>query len=77
MKLVAMIAIFKVGGVEIILMLAIALIPFAGEKLPGLAKDLANGIRKLKKAKENATEETCQAVEPIPGVSRRLPATLR
>ena len=76
MKLDTMIAIIKVGGVEIILILAIVIIPFVGEKLPELAKGLANWIREFKKAEEKVSVEMHHAVEPIPVVSRRLPPAL-
>ncbi len=71
-----MMAIFNVGGVEIILILAIVLIPFVGEKLPELAKGLANWIREFKKAEKKVSEEMHHVVEPIPVVSRLLPPAL-
>ncbi len=71
-----MMAIFNLGGGEIILVLAIALILFGGKKLPELAKGLGNGIREFKKATANASEEIHQAVEPVPVVSRRLSPVL-
>ena len=52
-----MLALFNLGGGEIILVLAIALILFGGKKLPELAKGLGQGIREFKKATNNASAE--------------------
>lgn len=69
-----MLAIFNLGGGEIILILAIALILFGGKKLPELARGLGQGIREFKKATDNATEEMHHAIEEtIPAATRRLP----
>lgn len=68
-----MMAIFNLGGGEIILILAGALILFGGKKLPELAKGLGQGIREFKKATENASEEMHHAIEaPLPVAPRRL-----
>src|SRR5271163_767048 len=69
MKLDVMLAIFNLGGGEIILILAGALILFGGKKLPELARGLGQGIREFKKATGNASEEMRQAIEPVPVVS--------
>ena len=70
-----MLAIFNVGGGEIILVLALALILFGGKKLPELAKGLGNGIREFKKATNSASEEMRHVVEDtLPAAFRRLPA---
>jgi TatA/E family protein of Tat protein translocase len=45
-----MLALFNLGGGEIFLMLAGALLFFGGKKLPELAKGLGNGIKEFKKA---------------------------
>ena len=58
-----MLAIFNLGGGEIILILAIALVLFGGKKLPELAKGLGQGIREFKKATNNASEEMRHALE--------------
>ena len=69
-----MLAIFNLGGGEIILILAGALILFGGKKLPELAKGLGQGIREFKKATGNASEEMRHAIEEtLPVASRRLP----
>ncbi len=69
-----MVAIFNLGGGEIILILAIALILFGGKKLPELARGLGQGIREFKKATENASDGMRHAIEEtIPVAPRRLP----
>jgi sec-independent protein translocase protein TatA len=69
-----MLAIFNLGGGEIFLILAGALLLFGGKKLPELAKGLGNGLREFKKATGNASEEMRQAIEgPLPVAPRRLP----
>ena len=74
MQLNPMLAIFNLGGGEIILILAGALLLFGGKKLPELAKGLGNGIREFKKATGNASEEMRHAIEDtVPVVPRRLP----
>ena len=57
MKPDPMLAIFSLGGTEIILILAIALLFFGGKKLPELAKGLGQGIREFKKATKAVTDE--------------------
>ena len=71
MKLDPMLAIFNLGGTEIILILAIALLLFGGKKLPELAKGLGQGIKEFKKATGNASESVRQVMEDTS--SRRLP----
>ena len=69
-----MLAIFNVGGGEIILILAIVLILFGAKKLPELAKGLGQGMKEFKKATDNASEGMRHAIEEtLPVSSRRLP----
>ena len=69
-----MLAIFNLGGGEIILVLAIALILFGGKKLPELAKGLGQGIREFKNAASNASEDMRHAIgETLPAASKQLP----
>jgi len=69
-----MLAIFNLGGWEIILILAIVLILFGAKKLPELAKGLGQGIREFKKATDNASEGMRHAIEgTLPVSSRHLP----
>lgn len=69
-----MLGLFNLGGGEIILILAIALILFGGKKLPELAKGLGQGIREFKKATREVTDEVQNAAEEPPQTSvKRLP----
>src|SRR5439155_11583842 len=63
MQLNPMLAIFNLGGGEIILILAIVLILFGAKKLPELAKGLGQGIKEFKKATDNASEGMREALE--------------
>ena len=73
-----MLALFNLGGGEIILILAIVLILFGAKKLPELAKGLGQGIKEFKKATHNVSEEVREAMaESHPTVPRRFePATV-
>ena len=74
MQLNPMLAIFNLGGGEIILILAIVLILFGAKKLPELAKGLGQGIKEFKKATDNASAGMREAVEEtLPVASRHLP----
>jgi sec-independent protein translocase protein TatA len=66
MKLDPMLAIFNLGGTELILILAVALLLFGGKKLPELAKGLGQGIREFKKATKAVTDEAQNAAEEKP-----------
>ena len=66
MKLDPMLAIFSLGGTEIILILGITLLLFGGKKLPELAKGLGQGIREFKKATKAVTDDVQSAVEEKP-----------
>src|SRR5258705_1873634 len=70
-----MLALFNLGGGEIILILAIVLIWFGAKKLPELAKGLGQGIKEFKKATHNASEGMREALEETsPSVPLRLSA---
>jgi sec-independent protein translocase protein TatA len=60
MKLNPVLALFNLGGTEIILILALVLILFGAKRLPELAKGLGAGIKEFKKAIGNASEEMHQ-----------------
>ena len=73
-----MLALFNLGGGEIILILAIVLILFGAKKLPELAKGLGQGIKEFKKATLNASEGMREAMaeRPATGPGRFEPATV-
>src|SRR5271165_4641855 len=70
-----MLAIFNLGGGEIILILALVLILFGAKKLPELAKGLGTGIKEFKKATREVTEEVSNAMEETAPPPRRLPSS--
>ena len=71
-----MIALFNLGGGEIILILALILILFGAKKLPELAKGLGQGIKEFKKATKEVTEEVSNAMDETPSQpQKRLPST--
>jgi sec-independent protein translocase protein TatA len=45
------------GGMEVVLILAVVLILFGAKKLPELAKGLGQGIKEFKKATKEVTDE--------------------
>jgi sec-independent protein translocase protein TatA len=51
-----MLAIFNLGGTELILVLAVALLLFGRRRLPELAKGLGQGIKEFKKAGVKTSE---------------------
>jgi len=53
----AMLAAFGLGGMEVILILAVVLILFGAKKIPELAKGLGSGIKEFKKATKEVTDE--------------------
>jgi sec-independent protein translocase protein TatA len=74
MQLNPMLAVFNLGGGEIILILAIVLILFGAKRLPELAKGLGQGVREFKKATGDSSTGTPEANEgKLVVASRRLP----
>ena len=51
-------AAFGFGGMELLLILALALLLFGGAKLPSLARGLGQSIKEFKKASKDEDEET-------------------
>lgn len=73
MQLNPILAIFNLGGGEIILILAIVLILFGAKKLPELARGLGQGIKEFKKATDSASMGTRDLMEEtLPRASRRV-----
>src|SRR5512141_2053883 len=67
-----MLGIFNLGGMEIILILALVLVLFGAKKLPELAKGLGQGIKEFKKATREVTDEVQNSMHEVP--QQRLPA---
>ncbi len=60
-------ALFDVGGIEMIVIMLLVLIFFGGEKLPGFARGAGKAIREFKKAASGVEEELKRAMaEPPP-----------
>ena len=51
-----MMALFNLGGGEIILILALVILLFGAKKLPELAKGLGSGIKEFKKASREVVD---------------------
>jgi sec-independent protein translocase protein TatA len=66
-------AIFNLGGGEIILLLALVLILFGAKKIPELAKGLGQGIKEFKKATQDVTDEMHNAINDNPQPKRVAP----
>ena len=61
-----MLALFNLGGGEIILILALVLILFGAKKLPELARGLGQGIKEFKKATRDVTDEVSASMNETP-----------
>jgi sec-independent protein translocase protein TatA len=59
-----MFAAFGLGGMEVVLILAVVLILFGAKKIPELAKGLGSGIKEFKKATKEVTDEIQNADSP-------------
>ena len=58
-----MFAAFGIGGMEVILIIAVVLILFGAKKIPELAKGLGSGIKEFKKATKEVTDEIHNAAD--------------
>ena len=61
-----MLAIFDLGGGQILLILALILIFFGARRIPELAKGLGQGIKEFKKATREVTDEIHREAENNP-----------
>jgi len=59
----AFFAAFGIGGTELLVILALALLLFGGTKLPSLARGLGQSIKEFKKASRDDPEEDNKAAE--------------
>jgi sec-independent protein translocase protein TatA len=71
-----MLAVFGIGGWEVVLILGAILILFGAKKLPELAKGLGTGIKEFKKATREVTDEISTAMDDTSqSPPKRLPPT--
>ena len=70
-----MLAVFGLGGWEVVLILAVVLILFGAKKLPELAKGLGKGIKEFKNATKDVTDEMHRAMEEdyTPPPTKQIP----
>jgi len=61
-----MLALFDLGGGQILLILALILIFFGARRIPELAKGLGQGIKEFKKATREVTDEIHNAADDKP-----------
>jgi sec-independent protein translocase protein TatA len=66
-----MLAVFGLGGWEVILILAVVLVLFGAKKLPELARGLGQGIKEFKKATNEVTSEIQRAANTDEDYSQR------
>jgi TatA/E family protein of Tat protein translocase len=59
-------AIFDLGGTELLIIMVAVLVFFGGEKLPGFARGLGKAIREFKKATAGIEEEFKRAMDEPP-----------
>ncbi|MFT3784015.1 MAG: twin-arginine translocase TatA/TatE family subunit [Nibricoccus sp.] len=60
------IALFDVGGPEVMMIFLVVLLLFGGKKMPELARGLGKSIREFKKATAGVEEEIKKAIEAPP-----------
>jgi len=70
----AMLAMFGVGGWEVVLILAVFLLLFGAKRLPDLAKGLGSSIKEFKKATREVTDEIQNAANDTPPSAPKAPA---
>jgi len=74
-------AIFDIGGPEVLLIMLVALLLFGSQRLPDLARSLGKSIREFKKATAGLEEEFRRAMEapqppaPRPPAAATVPAS--
>ena len=65
----SLLAVFGLGGPELLLILAVVLLLFGAKKLPELAKGLGRSVKEFKKA-SNEIEEEEQAAKAAAAIKR-------
>ena len=61
-----MLAVFGLGGWEVILILAVVLVLFGAKKLPELARGMGQAVREFSKAKDEFEREVTRPPAPEP-----------
>ena len=69
----SILAIFDVGGPEIMMIMLVVLLLFGSDRLPGLARSMGKSIREFKKATSGLEEELKRALEAPPQPKARPP----
>lgn len=71
-----MLAVFGMGGGELVLVLVVVLVLFGAKKIPEFAKGLGQGIKEFKKASNEVNSELQRAMEeqPAPPPPAKKPA---
>ena len=59
-------ALFNLGGMEVVLLVFVVLLLFGAKRLPELAKGLGKSVKEFKKAASEAEEEIHSALETGP-----------
>ena len=59
-----MLAVFGLGGWEVILILAVILVLFGAKKLPELARGMGQAVKEFQKAKDEFTDELHKSAPP-------------
>lgn len=68
MSSASLLAVFGLGGPELLLILAVVLLLFGAKKLPELAKGLGRSVKEFKKASNEADEDE-QPAKPAPATA--------
>jgi sec-independent protein translocase protein TatA len=66
-------AIFDVGGTEVMMIMLITLLLFGSDRLPSLARGMGKAIREFKKATSGLEDELKRAMEAPPPQKPRPP----
>ena len=70
-----MLAMFGLGGWEVVLIFAVILLLFGSKKLPELARGLGKGIKEFKNATREVSDEITSAMDENPPPPKKIPAS--
>lgn len=68
----ALLAVFGMGGAELILVLGAVLILFGAKKIPEFAKGLGQGMKEFKKASREVQDELENAMNDAPPPAKKI-----